>query len=132
MITDITKLKRFNNLLSTHSQRKHVIVLNPNGSYKNDDQLTEEIEYDKSDWGIPESISTWISELGKKTNLSMEEKILLLYQKLCNDYTYDDNLISYIKKSADDTFLLPDWYGRDVDEKWEENRTKSDKYPYKK
>ena len=113
---------RFNELLSTHSQRKHIIVLNPNGTYKNVGQLNEEVVYDKNEWKIPESTSTWINELEKKSIFNTEEKILLLYQKLCKDYTYDDNLISYIKKSDDDTLLLPDWYGRDTDSKWEENR----------
>ncbi len=122
MVTDVKKLRRFNDLLSKHSQRRHIIVLDPNGKYKNIEQPDEEVEYDKNEWKIPESISTWINELEKKSIFSTEEKILLLYQKLCKDYTYDDNLISYIRKSDDDTFLLPDWYGRDTDEKWEENR----------
>ena len=86
------------------------------------EQPDEAIEYDKDEWRIPENLSTWISELEKKSIFSTEEKILLLYQKLCRDFTYDDNLISYIRKSDDDTFLLPDWYGRDTDEKWTENR----------
>lgn len=37
-------------------------------------------------------------------------------------YVYDDNLISYIKKVDDDSFDLPDWYGRDIDDRWKENR----------
>ena len=122
MITDVKKLSKFNKLLSTRSQRKHTIVLDPNGKYKNIEQLGEEIVYDKDEWKIPDNVSTWINELEKKDSFNTEEKILLLYQKLCKDYTYDDNLISYIKKSDDDTFLLPDWYGRDTDPKWEENR----------
>ena len=122
MITDVKMLRRFNELLSKHSQRRHIIVLDPNGKYKNLGQLDEEIVYDKDEWEIPDDLSTWINELEKKTIFSTEEKILLLYQKLCKDFIYDDNLISYIKKSDDDTFLLPDWYGRDTDEKWKENR----------
>lgn len=122
MVTDVNKLRKFNNLLSRHSQRKHILVLDPNGKYKNNEQLNEDVVYDKADWKIPESVSTWVNELEKKSMFSTEEKILLLYQKLCKDYTYDDNLISYIRKSDDDTFLLPDWYGRDVDSSWEENR----------
>ena len=123
MITDIKKLFNFNELLSRHSQRKHIIVLNPNGEYKNNNKIdNEEIVYDKVGWNIPEELSTWINELEKKSIFSTEEKILLLYQKLCKDYVYDDNLISYIKKSEDDTFLLPDWYGRETDPQWEKNR----------
>jgi len=38
--------------------------------------------------------------------LSNEEKILLVYEKLCYDYVYDDNLISYIQKVDDDIFSL--------------------------
>ena len=41
-------------------------------------------------------------------------------KKICKDYVYDDNLISYIKKKIDeDVFSIPDWYGRDVDQEWE-------------
>lgn len=122
MVTDVKKLRKFNDLLSKHSQRRHTIVLNPKGEYKNFGQPDEEVEYDKDEWKIPENLSTWISELEKKSMFNTEEKILLLYQKLCKDFIYDDNLISYIRKSDDDTFLLPDWYGRDTDEKWTENR----------
>ena len=124
MISDVKKLSEFNKLLSKRSQRKHTIVLNPDEEYKNLEQLGDEIVYDKDEWKIPESISTWINELEKKDSFNTEEKILLLYQKLCKDYTYDDNLISYIKKIDDDTFGLPDWYGRDTDSKWKENRNK--------
>ena len=45
-----------------------------------------------------------------------------MFDFICKNYTYDDNLISYIRKIDDDTFTLPDWYGRDIDEEWEKNR----------
>ena len=35
MISDLDKLKKFNNLLSVHFQTKHTIVLNPKGKYNN-------------------------------------------------------------------------------------------------
>lgn len=54
--------------------------------------------------------------------MSNEDKILKIYEKLCREYVYDDNLLSYIHKLEDDTYSLPDWYGRDVDSNWEKNR----------
>lgn len=54
--------------------------------------------------------------------MSNEDKILKIYEKLCREYVYDDNLLSYIHKLEDDAYSLPDWYGRDVDSNWEKNR----------
>lgn len=74
MVTDIKKLRKFNDLLSKHSQRRHIIVLNPKGEYKNLEQPDEEIEYDKDEWRIPENLSTWISELEKNLFLVQKKK----------------------------------------------------------
>ena len=65
-----------------------------------------------------------VDELAKNSQKSDEEKILLIYEKICKDYVYDDNLISYIQKVDEDIFSLPDWYGRDIDKDWEKNREK--------
>lgn len=31
-------------------------------------------------------------------------RVLMIFEKICKDYVYDDNLISYIKKVDDDVF----------------------------
>ena len=58
------------------------------------------------------------------SDINNEEKILKIYQKLCEDYTYDDNVLSYIHKNDDESFSLPDEYGRKADSTWKENRQK--------
>ena len=50
-----------------------------------------------------------------------------MYEKLCELYTYDDNVLSYMKKTDEDKFALPDWYGRDTKLEWKENRDKHDR-----
>jgi hypothetical protein len=47
---------------------------------------------------------------------------LLIFEKLCKDYIYDDNILSYMRKIDDDKYALPDWYGRNIDSDWRENR----------
>ena len=79
---------------------------------------------DKGQWKITEEFQNFIDKLSKDNTLSKEDKILLIFEKICKDYVYDDNLISYIKKIDDDTYDLPDWYGRDIDSEWEKNREK--------
>lgn len=63
----------------------------------------------------------------KDSQISDEDKILLVFEKLCKGYIYDDNILSYMKKIDDDKFALPDWYGRDVGTEWEEKREEHNK-----
>lgn len=118
----IDQLIKLNDLVSTSFRRKHIIVLNPEGESENRDDTSSNIIYDKADWKIPEDVRGLVGELSQNSQLSNEEKILLIYEQLCKDYVYDDNLISYIKKVDDDSYALPDWYGRDVGQEWEKNR----------
>jgi len=122
MNINTAELIRLNNLVTMSFRRKHIIILNPEGENEEAGGLKSNMMYDKAQWKIPEKISTLIAELSQNTELSSEEKILSIYEQLCKDYVYDDNLISYIQKIDDDSYVLPDWYGRDVDEEWEKNR----------
>lgn len=121
MNININKLIKLNNLVATTFRRRHIIVLNPK-EQEHKKNLKANIIYDKAEWKIPEKIQTLVDELSQNNQLSNEEKILLLYEKLCEEYVYDDNILSYIQKSDDDSYDLPDRYGRDTNEKWEENR----------
>ncbi len=122
MSINMQQIIKLNNLVTTCFRRKHIIVLNPKEEYEIKENLNENIVYDKVEWEIPNQIQILVDSLSKNTQLSNEEKILLIYEKLCKDYVYDDNLISYIQKVDDDTYTLPDWYGRDVNQEWKENR----------
>ena len=121
MSKNIKRIMKLNDLISLDSRRKHTIVLNPEEN-ENIEDLDEDIVYDKTEWKITDEYTKFIEDLSKNDELSIEEKILKIYEKIGMDYIYDDNLISFIKKVDDDTFTVPDWYGRDVDEEWEKNR----------
>ena len=122
MNVNIEKIIKLNELVNIFFRNKHTIVLNPKLEKKYGKYLGEEIVYDKADWGMPSELKEYVTELSKNEELSREEKILSVYEKICHDYVYDDNLISYIQKVDDDIYSLPDWYGRDVDKEWEKNR----------
>ena len=122
MNVNIEKIIKLNELVNIFFRNKHTIVLDPKLEKKYGKYLGEEIVYDKADWGMPSELKEYVTELSKNQELSREEKILSVYEKICHDYVYDDNLISYIQKVDDDIYSLPDWYGRDVDKEWEKNR----------
>lgn len=122
MSLDKAKLIKLNDLVSLHFRRKHIIVLNPEEKQESIKELNGNIEYDKSEWKLPEKFQTAVTEISENSQLSDEEKILSIFEQLCKNYVYDDNLISYIQKIDDESYDLPDWYGRDVDENWERNR----------
>ena len=120
MSININRIKRLNNLTTALFRRKHIIVLNPES--KNQRIENPNIIYDEIEWKIPEKIKPFLNDLKNNENISNEDKILQIYEKLCKEYIYDDNLLSYIQKIDDDSYALPDWYGRTVDQEWEKNR----------
>ena len=124
MSIKIEKVIKLNELVNVFFRSKHTVVLEPKLEKKYGKYLGEDIEYDKAEWNIKDDFKKYVDELVKNSQKSDEEKILLIYEKICKDYVYDDNLISYIQKVDDDIFSLPDWYGRDVDKEWEKNREK--------
>lgn len=122
MSVDIEKLRRLNELVGLSFKRKHIIVLDPAQKEQKEENIEEDIVYDKANWKMTDELSKYVERLSCENNLSLEDKILNVYEKICKDYVYDDNLISYIQKIDDDVFDLPDWYGRDIDQEWENNR----------
>lgn len=122
MSKNLEKIKKLNELVNVFFRNKHLVVLEP--TENQDEKLDENIVYDAGNWTLPEEIKKYIDEILNEKELSNEEKILSVYEKICKEYVYDDNLISYIRKIDDDIFSLPDWYGRDVDREWEKNREK--------
>ena len=117
MSINIEKIKKLNELVGLSFRTKHIVVLNPD-----EKQIDLKNLYDMTDWNITEELSKFVKELSENDKLSKEEVILLIFEKICKDYVYDDNLISYIKEIEDDKFYVPDWYGKDIDKEWEKNR----------
>lgn len=123
MSINIDKIIKLNDLVTTAFGRKHIIVLNPDEKNENRENLQDNIVYDVATWKLPnEEICALIKQLSQNSELSNEEKLLIIYEKLCKEYIYDDNSISYLHKNDNGAYELPDWYGRDVDEEWEKNR----------
>ena len=131
MSINIANLNKLSELVSLSVLRKPKIILNPeeeyylrykNKTHENGEDINLNIKCDKADWNIPKEVQPFVDELSKNDKLSNEEKILAIYEELSKIYTYDDNVLSYIKRVDDDKFALPDWYGRDINEVWETNR----------
>ena len=122
MSINIEKIIRLNNLVGLTFRTKHIIVLDPNSEQIDLKSIDDNIIYDKANWKIPEKLSKFVKELSQNKTISDEDKILLIFEEICKDYVYDDNLISYIKEIEEDVFYIPDWYGQDIDQEWEKNR----------
>lgn len=123
---NFNRIGKLNNLVSNDLKRKPTIILDPNPeqSYRMFGTANDiVVGIDADDWEVPDELRGFVEEIAK-SNISSEEMILKIYQKLCEDYTYDDNVLSYIKKNDDETFYLPDEYGREPDSTWKENRKK--------
>lgn len=122
MNTNIDELTKLNNLASVYFRRKLKVVLNPEEHDEHKEYLNEDIVDDEINWKIPETLAAYVEMLSRDETISIERKILMIYEKICVDYVYDDNLISYIKQVDKNVFDLPDWYGRSVDDEWVRNR----------
>ncbi len=122
MSTNIAELLKLKELASLSSKRKPKIILNPKEKSNNEENLDEDIIYDTAEWKLSKEQLEFIQKLSTNNLLSNEDKILYVFDKLCKQYTYDDNILSYMQKIDNETFALPDWYGKDVDIDWEKNR----------
>ncbi len=122
MSINLEKLKKLNESISLSFKKKHIIILDPKEKNIPEENLEEDMQYDKIEWKIPKELEEFVKDLSDKDEVSNEDKILQTFKKICEEYEYDDNLISYIKKVDDDVYTVPDWYGRDVDVEWEDNR----------
>ena len=56
MSINIEKLKQLNDKVSLSFRRKHIIVLNPADKQENEDSTNADIEYDKTEWKIPNKV----------------------------------------------------------------------------
>lgn len=123
---NFTRIGKLNNLVRRQLKRKPTIILNPTPAKPfriTGNPGVCDFAIDTDEWNIPDKLNPFINEVVTEDS-TVEDKILKIYQKLCADFVYDDNVLSYIKKNDNDTFFLPDDYGRDTDGTWKENRKK--------
>ena len=121
---NLNRVSKLSKLVTNNLKRKPTVVLEPNCKQSLRMYGTAEdvcINIDVDDWKVPGQLKDFIINLAK-SNCSSEVKIIKIYQKLCEDYTYDDNVLSYIRKNDDDTFFIPDSYGRFTDASWKAKR----------
>ena len=116
-------IRNFYNEICHSLEGDYKIILEPNRT------LTEDwIEYDTVKWELEEPLKNLITELLNHNTLTFEEKVLSVYQYICLNYIYDDNVLYFFKRDCSDPnnikYIAVDWYGRIVDNTWIENRKK--------
>jgi len=119
-------IKKFYNEICQSLEGDYKIILEPNR------ELAEDwIEYDQVKWELEKSIQSLVETLVKEESMSLEDKILSVYEHICLNYVYDGNVLYFFKRDTSDLnnikYIAVDWYGRIVDEKWIENRKKHNK-----
>lgn len=115
----IEKLLIFNDLVEKKFNKKHIVVINPK---LKDINPNLPIVIDTSSWEISKYFYNYINKL-QLQNISKENKILNLYEEISKKYIYDDNVLSYIKKIQNGIYILPEWYGKTIDQTWKDNRS---------
>ncbi len=99
------------------------IILEPNRELKE-----EWIEYDQVKWELDSNLQNLVNELLKEDTLRFEDKVLTIYEYICLNYIYDDNVLFFFKRDLSDVnnikYIAVDWYGRIIEENWKENRKK--------
>jgi hypothetical protein len=82
---------------------------------------------DGDTWEISDTEKKYISAVREDPSMSDEEKILDVYDYICEKYVYDDNLNYYLTKNDNGNYTVGDWYGRVPSEEWKQNRTNHNK-----
>ena len=113
----------FYNEVKNSLEGEYKIILEPGR------KINEEwIEYDKVKWEIEDSMKDLVQKLVKENKLTLEQKILKLYEFICLNYIYDVNVLYFFKKDLSDPnnikYIAVDWYGRIVGSQWIEKRKK--------
>ena len=110
MKIDIDKLIKLNALASKHFHKKHTIILPPGEKINFNNALG--IEYDKGNWKLEDGLQEYVEILLKQKNLSDEMKVLMIFEKICKDYVYDDfRLLGDIYISLDKVKEQSELYG---------------------
>ena len=116
-------IKKVYKEISQVLEGNYKIILEPGRDLKED-----WIEYDSVKWEIEEPLQDLVRNLSKDNKLSLEEKILKIYEFICLYYIYDDNVLFFFRRDESDPnnikYIAVDWYGRIIDDIWKENRKK--------
>ena len=116
------RLNRLSEMVTQKKGKKPTIVLENLKRLFVTDKIDINVNVENTNWEIAGEMEKYITSLAKNDSITMEEKILEIYLKFCNDYVYDDNVLSYLKIKDQDVFALPEFYGKEPSEEWKENR----------
>lgn len=114
-------IKRFYNEICENLEGDYKIILEPKRT------LNEEwIEYDTVKWEMEEQLKDLVDSLLRDKTVSLEDKIIKVYEFICMNYIYDVNVLYFFKKDVSDPanirYIAVDWYGRVVGKDWIEKR----------
>lgn len=114
-------IRNFYDEVCQNLEGNYKIVLESNRSIKED-----WIEYDAVKWEIEDRMKDFIDNLLKNKSISLEEKIIKVYEFICLNYVYDANVLYFFKRDESDPsnvkYIAVDWYGRIVGQEWIEKR----------
>lgn len=114
-------IESFYNEICQNLDGDYKIILEPQRAFKED-----WIEYDTVKWEMEEPIKKMVNNLVKDKTLSLEDKIIKVYEFICMNYIYDANVLYFFKRDASDPtnvkYIAVDWYGRVVGQDWIEKR----------
>lgn len=114
-------IKNFYNEICENLEGDYKIILEPQRALKED-----WIEYDTVKWEMEEQIKKLVDNLLKDKTVSLEDKIIKVYEFICMNYVYDANVLYFFKKDTSDPsnikYIAVDWYGRVVGKDWIEKR----------
>lgn len=114
-------IKEFYKEICANMGNNYKIILEPNRT------LSEKwIEYDTVKWEMEDGVQNLVNDLLSNSLLSLEEKIIKVYEYICLHYIYDANVLYFFKRDASDInnikYIAVDWYGRVVGPEWKEKR----------
>lgn len=114
-------LINFYNEICVKLGENYKLILEPTRNLKE-----EWIEYDVVKWEIEDKIQGLVYSLKNDNSISLEEKIIKLYEFICLNYIYDVNVLYFFRKDYSDPtnirYIAVDWYGRIVDQERIEKR----------
>lgn len=114
-------IKRFYNEICENLEGDYKIILEPKRALNED-----WIEYDTVKWEMEDQLKDLVDNLMKDKTVSLEDKIIKVYEFICMNYIYDANVLYFFKRDASDPanirYIAVDWYGRVVGKDWIEKR----------
>ena len=102
---------------------EYKIVLEPKRNL-----IEDWIEYDVVKWEIENPVQELVNNLTLDKTLSLEEKIIKVYEFICLNYVYDANVLYFFRTDSSQPnniqYIPADWYGRIIGQDWIEHRKK--------